>query len=217
MNAATAPIHLAGSTLGRYRHVCAFFSSRQEEYATLLPFVRDGIERGERAYHVLPRQYREEHFHELRSAGIDVDAVERSHQLEVASPEETYLRGGGFSKEAMLVTIQEALKAGPTLGFPLTRLIAHAETVLQDGSKANEWVEYETRLNDVLPRFDDAVICTYDTNLLDGTLLVDILRIHPVVIVGGRLYENPFFSPPAEFLARIVERSGNSFEPYRRP
>ena len=217
MNAATAPIQLGGSTLGRYRHVCAFFSSPQEEYATLLPFVRDGIERGERAYHVLPRQYREEHLHQLRSAGIDVDAVERSHQLEVASPEETYLRGGGFSKEAMLVTIQEALKAGPTLGFPLTRLIAHAETVLQDWSNANEWVEYETRLNDVLPHFNDAVICTFDANLLDGTLLVDILRTHPVVIFGGRLYENPFFSPPADFLARIIERSGKSFNPYRRP
>ena len=217
MNAATAPIQLGGSTLGRYRHVCAFFSSPQEEYATLLPFVRDGIERGERAYHVLPRQYREEHLHQLRSAGIDVDAVERSHQLELASPEETYLRGGCFSKEAMLVTIQEALKAGPTLGFPITRLIAHAETVLQDWSNANEWVEYETRLNDVLPHFNDAVICTFDANLLDGTLLVDILRTHPVVIIGGRLYENPFFSPPAEFLPQIVERSGKSFKPYRRP
>ena len=216
MNTTAAPIQLAGSTLGRYRHVCAFFSSPQEEYATLLPFVRDGIENGERAYHVLPGQYREEHLHQLRSAGIDVNAVQRSRQLEVATPEETYLRGGGFNKEAMLVTIQEALKAGPTLGFPLTRLIAHAETVLQDWSKANEWVEYEIRLNDVLPRFNDAVICTFDANLLDGTLLVDILRTHPVAIIGGRLYENPFFSPPAEFLPQIVERSGKSFKPYRR-
>ena len=54
------PIRLAGSMLGRYRHVCAFFSSPQEEYETLLPFVRDGLERGERAYHVLPSRYREE-------------------------------------------------------------------------------------------------------------------------------------------------------------
>jgi hypothetical protein len=216
MNTAAAPIPLAGSTLGRYRHVCAFFSSPQEEYATLLPFVRDGIERGERAFHCLPRQYREEHLQQLRSAGIDVNALERSHQLEVASPDQTYLRGGAFSQEAMLATMQEAIKAGQTLGFPLTRFIAHAETVLQDRSKTDEWLEYEIRLNDVLPRFNDVAICTYDANLLDGTLLVDILRTHPVVIIGGRLYENPFFSPPADFLPQIVERSGKSFKPYRR-
>jgi MEDS: MEthanogen/methylotroph, DcmR Sensory domain len=51
--------------LGKYRHICAFFSSPQEEYATLLPFIRDGIESGERAYHVLPAQYRQEHLDQL--------------------------------------------------------------------------------------------------------------------------------------------------------
>jgi hypothetical protein len=133
----------------------------------------------------------------------------------VAAPEEVYLRGGGFSKDAMLATIQEALKTGPKLGFPLTRLIAHAEAVLQDGSKTNEWLEYEARLNDVLPGYDDPVICTYDANLLNGTIAVDILRTHPVVILGGRLYENPFFVPPMEFLPQIIERSGKSSKPYR--
>ena len=209
------PIPFAGSELGEYRHVCAFFNSPQEEYATLLPFVRDGLERGERAYHVLPARYRQEHLDQLRSAGIDVRAAQQRRQLEVATPEEVYLRNGRFSKEAMLEVIQEALKARPTLGFPLTRLIAHAEAVLQDGSVANEWIEYETRLNDVLPHYHDPVICTYDANLLNGAIAVDILRTHPVVIIGGRLYENPFFVPPTKFLPEIVGRSGKSPKPYR--
>ena len=209
------PIPFAGSELGGYRHVCAFFNSPQEEYATLLPFVRDGLERGERAYHVLPARYRQEHLDQLRSAGIDVRAAQQRRQLEVAAPDEVYLRNGRFDKEAMLEVIQEALKAGPTLGFPLTRLIAHAEAVLQDGSVANEWIEYETRLNDVLPHYHDPVICTYDANLLNGAIAVDILRTHPVVIIGGRLYENPFFVPPTKFLPEIVGRSGKSPKPYR--
>ena len=115
------PIPFAGSELGGYRHVCAFFNSPQEEYATLLPFVRDGLERGERAYHVLPAHYRQEHLDQLLSAGIDVRAAQQRRQLEVATPEEVYLRNGRFSKEAMLEVIQEALKAGPT-----TRIPAHA-------------------------------------------------------------------------------------------
>jgi hypothetical protein len=64
----------------------------------------------------------------------------------------------------MLALIQEALKAGPALGFPLTRMIAHAETAVDDWAGPNEWVEYE-RLNEVLPNYDDPVICTYDANL----------------------------------------------------
>ena len=204
------PIQLAGSVLGDYRHVCAFFNSKEEEYDTLLPFVRDGLERGERAYHVLPSKYRVEHLEQLRNAGIDVTAVLSRRQLEVATPQETYLRGGSFNKDVMLALIQEALETGSTLGFPLTRLIAHAETVLwhpEDWSTVNEWIEYETRLNDVLPRYDDPVICTYDLNLLNGCIAVDILRTHPVAIIGGLLCENPFFVPPQEFLRQLRQRS----------
>jgi hypothetical protein len=90
----TAPIPFAGSMLGSYRHVCAFFTSPQEEYDTLLPFVRDGLERGERAYHVLPSRYRDEHLEQLRRAGIDVAAAQHRRQLEVTTVQETFLRRG---------------------------------------------------------------------------------------------------------------------------
>jgi len=148
-----------------------------------LPFVREGLERGERAYHVLPAHRRQDHLDQLLSAGIDVMAAQQSRQLEVAPPEEVYLRDGRFSKEAVLEVIQEVLKAGPTLGFPLTRVIALgfplrliAQTLLEDRSTASEWIEYETALNDVLPHHHDAVICCYDANLLNGAIAVDLLR-----------------------------------------
>jgi hypothetical protein len=214
------PIPFAGSELGAYRHVCAFFSSQQEEDATLLPFVRDGLERGERAYHVLDARYRQQHLDQLRGAGIDVRAAQQRRQLEVVTPEEVYLRNGRVSKEPMLEVLEEVLKAGPTLGFPLTRLIARSEALeamLQDGSVANEWIEYEARLNDVLPHYHDPVICTYHANLLNGAIAVDLLRTHPVAIIGGRLYENPFFVPATKFLAEIAARNETSPEPYRSP
>jgi hypothetical protein len=209
VKATAAPIPFAGSVLTDYRHVCAFFSSPQEEYDTLLPFVLDGLERGERAYHVQRSQYREKHLDQLRGAGIDVTAAQKSRQLEVATPEETYLLGGRFNKDAMLALIQETLKTGATLGFPLTRMVAHvAEAVLEDWANADDWIEYEARLNDVLPAYDDPVICTYDTSLINGTIAVDVLRTHPVAIVGGLLYQNPFFVQPREFLSQVQQRSG---------
>jgi hypothetical protein len=215
MTSTAAPIPFAGSMLGKYRHVCAFFSSPKEEYATLLPFVRDGLERGERVYHILPSQRRAEHLEQLRNAGIDVAEVQQRGQLNVVTTEETYLRDGHFSMDGMLGQIQDALKTGAMLGFPLTRLLGHPELVLEDLSGVNEFIEYETRLNDVVPNYDDPVICLYDTNLLNGTIAVDILRTHPVAIIGGLLYENPFFVPPQEFLRQVHERGGTSNAPHQ--
>jgi hypothetical protein len=36
---------------------------------------------------------------------------------------------------------------------------------------------------------------------------MDIMRTHPMIIIGGLLQENPFFIPPDEFLRELRERS----------
>ena len=207
MNSTTQPIPFGGSMLREHRHVCAFFSSATEEYDTLLPFVCDGFNCGHRAFHVLPDQHKDDHLERLRNAGIDVEKATESRQLEVALPEDTYLKTGRFNKDRMLVLIQEALKSGASLGFPLTRMIAHAEAAVDDWKSSNEWVEYEMRLNSVLPNYDDPVICTFDANLLTVPHAIDILRTHPMVIIGGVLVENSFFTRPQDFIREVQART----------
>src|SRR3954464_4972011 len=112
MNSTSKPIPFGRSMLTEHRNVCVFFSSGAEEQSALLPFICDGINCGQRAFHVLPAQHREDHLKRLRNAGIDVKKTMKSRQLEVALPEDTYLKTGRFNKDAMLALIQEALKAG---------------------------------------------------------------------------------------------------------
>ena len=207
MNSTATPIPFARSMLRAHRHVCAFFCSPEDEYDTLLPFICDGINCGQRAFHVLPAKHKEDHIRRLRNAGIDVEKAQKAGQLQVALPEDTYLKGGRFNKDDMLALIQEVLKAGTALGFPLTRMIAHAETAVDDWASGQEWVEYEMRLNSVLPNYDDPVICTYDINMLNANLAIDILRTHPVAIIGGVLIENSFFSTPEDFLREVRART----------
>ena len=151
-------IHLAGTTLDRYRHVCAFFHTRDEEYKVLLPFIKEGIERHEKAFHIVDPALRHDHVHRLEEAGIDVTICESSGQLEVRRWEEAYLRQGHFNQHAMLALIQEVLETGKTQQFPLTRLVANMEWALEDRPGVNDLVEYETRLNFILPKYDDPVI-----------------------------------------------------------
>lgn len=208
MSSTTQPIPFGGTLLREDRHVCAFFNSAVEEYDTLLPFVCDGLNCGQRAYHVLPDHHKDDHFQRLRTVGIDVDQMLKSRQLEVAVPADTYLSTGRFDKDDMLVLIQEALQTGTALGFPLTRMIAHAEAAVDDWKSSNEWVEYEMRLNSVLLNYDDPVICTFDANLLTVPHAIDILRTYPMVIIGGVLVENSFFTRPQEFIREVQSRTG---------
>ena len=83
MTKTVPPISLAGSQLGAVRHVCALFSNDEEEYRVLLPFIKDGLERGDKAIHVVNSDQRNEHLGRLASAGIDSAAAERTGQLEI--------------------------------------------------------------------------------------------------------------------------------------
>jgi hypothetical protein len=152
------PIRFAGSVLDAQRHVCAFFHSADEEYRVLLPFIKDGFERGEKAFHIVDPKLRAEHLWRLESAGIDVAAAEQSGQFELRNWADAYLRDGHFDQNRMLALIQEVLEGGPTAGFPLTRLVAHMEWALEDRPGVDDLVEYETRLNYILPRYKDPVI-----------------------------------------------------------
>jgi len=37
-------------------------------------------------------------------------------------------------------------------------------------------------------------------------MVMDMMRTHPVVIIGGVVQENPFFVPPDQFLLELRER-----------
>jgi hypothetical protein len=152
------PIHLAGKTLKNYRHVCAFFHNDDEEYKVLMPFIKEGIEREEKAFHIVDYKRHDDHKQRLRAAGINVDEVEAHGQLELRRWEEAYLREGHFDQNAMLTLIKEVLNSGKSQGYPLTRLVANMEWALEDRPGVNDIVEYETRLNYILPKYDDPVI-----------------------------------------------------------
>jgi hypothetical protein len=158
MASAEQPIHFANATLGTERHICAFFHSPDEEYRVLLPFIREGIERGEKAFHIVDPRLIEDHLGRLRAAGIDADGARSRGQLVVKRWQDAYLRDGHFDQDRMLALIEEVLSSGPVEGYKLTRLVAHMEWALEDFPGVNDLVEYETRLNFVLPKYKDPVI-----------------------------------------------------------
>ena len=151
-------IHFAGGTLDRYRHVCAFFDSFEHEAEVIIPFVREGLERGEKAYHIVDPSLRKSYTARLESEGIDMEGLQESGQFELRNWEEAYLREGRFDQDAMLELLESVLQDGAAQGYPLTRLVAHMEWALQDRPGVNDLVEYETRLNFILPKYRDPVI-----------------------------------------------------------
>jgi hypothetical protein len=207
----SAPIPFAGSELSEARHVCAFFNSEEEGYRVLLPFIRDGIRNGEKAIHVVNPGRRDSHLDRLAAAGIDTaDALHRG-QLEIRTNTDSYLRDGRFDQDRMLAVFEQLATDRARQGYSLSRIVCQMDWAPTGSEHADSLVEFESRVNDVWNRHDDAVICVYDLAKCSGETVIDIIRTHPMVIVGGILQRNPFFVPPREFLReRSSRRSAQS-------
>ena len=148
-------VRFAGGTLGRDRHICAFFNSIDEQHRVLRSFIKEGFDRGEKALHFVDPKLREEHLKRLAEAGIDVERAMGSGQLEVRLWQDAQLRGDRFDQDAWLASIEEVLQSGKAAGYPLTRFLAHMEWALQDkpGLDYLTFVEFETRVNYVSPKY----------------------------------------------------------------
>lgn len=199
-------VHLAGKMLTENRHACAFFNSRAEEYRVLLPFIKETVDQGERSIFILDPEYRAEHLRWLEQSGIDAVALRQRGQIEIRPWEEAYLRGGRFNPDAMLSLIDELYAASNVDGFSQARLWASMEWALQDRRGVTDLIEYEARLNYLLPKYDHITVCVYDLAKFSAAVIMDVVRTHPLVIIGGNLQENPFFVPPDEFLRELRSR-----------
>lgn len=203
------PVRLAGSVVNRSCHVCAFFHSKEEQYRVLMPFFKDGVESGDRSFHILDPHYLNEHVRRLEQEGIDVADAQARGLLDIRTWHEAHVERGLFDQEQWIAKVLELLDPARRTAGTRVRGFANMEWALEDFPGVQKLVEYETRLNYYLPKYVDTapIVCTYDLTRFGAEVVMDILRTHPMVIVGGILQENPFYVPPDEMLQELEERA----------
>jgi hypothetical protein len=185
-------------------HLCAFFHDKDEEFRRLLPFVMDGLTAGEKAIHVVHPKNREEHRHRLGAAGVDVEAVEQSGQLDVVAGPSGYIEGATFDQAGALQIIDRLLSDARNKGFRQTRFIGFMDWALE--IRGEDLIAFEALVNPILERHHDPVICAYDLSRFNCADVLDVMRTHPAAIIGDVLQHNPFYIPAEQMLRELRAR-----------
>ena len=115
-------VNLAGATVGCQCHVCALFDSRDDEYKILVPFIKEGLEAGDRTVQIIDNGRRAERLRRLTEGGIAVAAAEQYGRLEVRPWENAHLQGGRFDQHRMFALLEEMLTTSRKQGFAETLL-----------------------------------------------------------------------------------------------
>lgn len=201
-------LSLAGTQLEHF-HICAFFNSRDEEYDVLNPFFKEAVEQGEKNLHIINPEFTDDHLSRLAKAGMDAHGCQACGQLTVLSWENAYLdEKGVFDKDKMLAAIDHLTGTGRDAGYGRVRIMGNMDWIFSgiQGASELDVLQYEAEVNEVLSRNRQPAVCVYDIGKLSGSMMMDLLRTHPLTLIGGVVQENPFFTPPEEMLRELKSR-----------
>lgn len=204
-----AAIPLAGGALREARHVCGLFDGPREAHRVLVPFIVDGVERGERAVHIVDPARRAAHAEWLAGAGVDVERTLETGQLEIHTWEDVYLNGGRFDRASVRAFVVQSLAAGRAKGFPLTRYIGYMEWALRKGPGVEDLVVYESEIDGALRGVADPVVCAYDLERQPAGAMAKVLAAHPLGIVDGQL--RPSHAAASSARDRILRAASQHF------
>ena len=197
-----------GGAFSACPHICAFFNGPEDEYRVLLPFIKDGFDSGDKIFHTVDPRRHDAHLQRLVSAGIDITGARQSGQFEVRDWGDMHLGNGRFDMDRTVGLFQDVATASTQKGFSLIQFVTHMEWALENAPGVEDLMEYEARANARWMGREgpfNPVICVYDLTKFSGATVVDVMRTHPLMIIGGVLQENPHFVPPDEFLRQRRE------------
>jgi len=205
------PLIAALEQLGPHDHLCSIYESPQEHYAVAVPFIRIGLDRGEKCIYIADDGTVGDVRQAMQSEGIDVERATASKALVLATKEQAYLKHGSFHPDWMFTFWKKATQLAMSEGFSAVRATRETEWVLRGGRGLERWMEYESRLTHTLSESNCSALCQYNRRLFPPELLLDVIRTHPMVVYGGTVCRNLYHVPPDEFLgtnqtAREVER-----------
>jgi chemotaxis family two-component system sensor kinase Cph1 len=99
------------AALGRIRppdHLCSIYETADEQHAVVMPFMRLGLERGEKCIYIAQTGAEYAAYAAMQSYGIDVDAVLARDALIRTTKDRAYLEHGVFDPQKMFAFWRQA-------------------------------------------------------------------------------------------------------------
>ena len=183
-------------------HICQVFNDNAEREETLLKFLLSGVQGGERVScfsEKVGNDFLSDYF---GSHEIDYANLEETGAFTLAPTRDAYFAENRFDPDRMVNVLRKYHHESVQQGYPAARVIGEMSPEVQHVSGGSRLTEYESKINLLLKTHPVTAMCQYDARDFDGATIMDILKVHPYMVVRGSVVHNPFFIPPEEYLGK---------------
>lgn len=186
-------------------HIVYIYNDDIERKRTMAKFLQQGLLDNEKVLYLVDDISPSEMKVELQNLGVDVD--EKQEDFDITEGHYTRCPNHYFSSDFMLGVVADYYDDAIRDGYTGARGAGEMSWALVEGrANITELIKYEARLNAILKTHPLTTVCQYDARRFDGSLIMDMLSVHPMMIVRGQLVKNPSFVEPAIFLKEYQER-----------
>lgn len=183
-------------------HLCCLYESEEEHRALLTPFLRQGLEGGEKVLYIVDVHKVETVLDYLRKDALEVEPFLKSEQLGILTADDAYMKEETFDPDGMIALLGNKTERALSEGYSALRVTGEMTWVLRGVPKFERVIEYEAKLNKFLPNTKCLAICQYDRRRFSSKVLLDILSTHPIAVIGTEVYDNFYYIPPEDFLSK---------------
>ncbi|MFI5272273.1 MAG: MEDS domain-containing protein [Ktedonobacterales bacterium] len=145
----------------------------------------------------------------LSKSGIDVAAAQEAGQLVLTADRDPYLVGNRFDPYHLLSTHQTFIAQALREGWKAVRISIDMTWLTQElttTEQVQQVLKYEAA-SDAVFTFQNAPIIAlmhYDYSKLPGQLVVEMLKLHPIAVVGKFIKRNPYYLNSEQYLLKIL-------------
>ena len=186
-------------------HMCLLYSSEEERREIISKFLTSGLKGGERVGYFADEMSLDEVREWLGNLDLELEDQEKRGQFLCSNALDTYCPKGMFDPEDMLHTLKSSYTKSRDDGYPGLRVSGEMSWALKGLPGSERLMEYEAKLNQAVVTHPLIAICQYDTRKFDGATILDVLKVHPMMIVRSQVVGNPYYVKPEEFLASYAE------------
>lgn len=181
-------------------HMCLVFTTEQERISSLLLFLLSGLQNKERCSCFSENLTESDIIEFLKKNNISYQESVDSESISLSGTNEVYFPEGFFDPEYMLNLLEEFYKSSIKKGFSSARVIGEMEPIIESIPGGERLLEYECKMTLLVRKFPITTICQYDANKFSGSTIMNVLKVHPKMIVNGSVVHNPFFIEPEVYL-----------------
>lgn len=190
-------------------HICQFYNQASEIIHTAAPLMRDGLRVRDKCFFAAAEPRLDEVRKALRAAHVDVDEAASSGQLQLVGERAELLKDGRFDPYHLLATHQALIARSLADGWQTVRAVLDMGWLASESNASPEQLlKYEAAADAVFTFQSRPIVALlqYNYSELPGELVVELLKIHPIAVVGKFIKRNPYYVDAEEYMVKIIRR-----------